>query len=217
MEIVCLDLEGVLIPEIWVALADRKGIAGLRLTTREVADYDALMRHRLDLLAAHGLKLDDIHAAIAEMRPLDGAETFLARLREHFQVVILSDTFYEFAGPIMARLGWPMLMCHGLDVARDGSIVGVRLRMADQKRHAVVAFKRLNFTVLAAGDSYNDIGMLAAADAGILFRAPDNVASEFPHSPVVHDHDPLFETLVAEAARLAGRPPAAPWAGCRQR
>ncbi len=192
MHIVCLDLEGVLIPEIWVAFADRTGLEGLRLTTRDIADYDELMRHRLGLLDAHGLKLADIEAVIDSMAPLAGAEAFLDALRAEFQVVILSDTFYEFAGPFMRKLGWPTLFCHRLDVAPDGRISGYRLRMADGKRSAVQAFQGLNFRVLAAGDSYNDTAMLLAADAGFLFQAPANVVAEFPQ--LVHHQD--YEALL---------------------
>jgi phosphoserine/homoserine phosphotransferase len=200
MEIACLDLEGVLIPEIWINVAERTGIDALRVTTRDIPDYDVLMRQRLDILAQHELRLADIQAVIDDMGPLDGALEFLNWLRTCFQVVILSDTFYEFAAPLMRQLGWPTLFCHHLDIV-DDRIVGYRLRQTDAKRRAVQALHELNFTVIAAGDSYNDIPMLAEADAGILFRPPAKVSREFPHFPVT--------TTFAEmrtAFQQAGRP-----------
>ena len=193
MELLCLDLEGVLIPEIWINFAERTGIEELRATTRDIPDYDVLMKQRLRILAQHGLGLGDIQEVIAGMRPLEGAVEFLDWLRERFQVVILSDTFYEFAEPFMRQLAWPTLLCHRLETDAAGMVVDYHLRQADPKREAVKAFKRLNFRVIATGDSYNDTTMLAEADAGILFRPPENVIEEFPQFPVA--------TSYAEARR----------------
>ncbi len=184
MNLVCLDLEGVLVPEIWINVAERTGLVALRLTTRDVADYDELMAHRLGVLDEHGLKLADIQAVIAGMGPLPGAAEFLDRLRRRAQVVILSDTFYEFAMPLMAQLGHPTLFCHQLQVDADDRIVGYTLRQPDSKRAAVQAFHALNYRVVAAGDSYNDTAMLAEADTGILIRPPESVVAEFPQFPV---------------------------------
>lgn len=187
MEIVCLDLEGVLVPEIWINFAEKTGIEALRATTRDIPDYDELMQQRLRILDEHGLKLPDIQDVIGGLGPMDGAKDFLDALRRDYQVVILSDTFYEFAKPLMRQLDWPTLFCHQLEVGADGRIANYRLRMPDHKRQAVVAFKQLKFRTIAAGDSYNDTTMLGEADAGILFRAPDNVIQEFPQFPVVTD------------------------------
>ncbi len=200
MHIACLDLEGVLVPEIWISVAERTGIAALRRTTRDEPDYDRLMKSRLEILAEHGLGLPDIQAVIASLGPLEGAREFIDWLRERHQVVILSDTFYEFAAPLMRQLGWPTLLCHRLEIDATGRICGYRLRMPDQKRAAVQAFHALRFRVIAAGDSYNDVAMLAEADAGILFRPPENVVREFPRFPVAHDYDTmrrLFEQASA--------------------
>ncbi len=194
--IVTLDLEGVLVPEIWIAVAERTGIDALRRTTRDEPDYDTLMRFRLGLLAEHGLTMSLIHEVIAGLEPLDGAGAFLAELRRQTQVVILSDTFEQFARPLMAQLDWPALFCHRLVVA-DDRIVGYRLRQADQKRHAVEAFRGLNYQVIAAGDSYNDTAMLAAADAGFLFHAPANVIAEFPQFPALTSYEELLRALLA--------------------
>ncbi len=185
MQIVCLDLEGVLIPEIWINFAERTGIPELRATTRDVPDYNVLMRQRLKILEAHKLGLDDIQDVIGGMGPMDGAKDFLDDLRTRYQVVILSDTFYEFAEPMMRQLGWPTLFCHRLSVDGDGRIVDYKLRMPNHKRAAIEAFRDLKFRTVAAGDSYNDTAMLAVADRGILFRAPDNVIREFPQFPLV--------------------------------
>ena len=206
MDIVCLDLEGVLIPEIWIAFAERTGIDALKATTRDVADYDTLMRQRLDILAKNHLGLDEIRATVATMRPLAGAEPFLERLRERFQVVILSDTYYEITEPLMRRLGWPTLLCHTLVTDPDGALVDYRLRLDDHKRRAVEAIKMLNFHVLAAGDSYNDIAMLGAADAGFLFRTPPNIEREYPDFPMVRDYDALLDAFIAASARLHASP-----------
>ena len=192
--IVTLDLEGVLVPEIWIAVAEHTGIGALRRTTRDEPDYDALMRGRLDLLAAHGLTFTQIVEVIGGLSPLDGAADFLDRLRTVTQVVILSDTFEQFAGPLLAQLGRPTVLCHRLVVA-DDRIVGYRLRMPDHKRHAVRAFKTLNYRVVAAGDSYNDTSMLAEADEGFLFRAPTNVRTAFPQFPRLDSFDDLFVQL----------------------
>jgi phosphoserine/homoserine phosphotransferase len=202
MQIVCLDLEGVLVPEIWIAFAERTGIAEFRRTTRDEPDYDKLMRWRLDLLRRHGLKLADIQAVVAGMAPLPGARDFLDRLRTGFQVVILSDTFYEFADPLIAQLGRPTLFCHRLVVDGDGFVADYRLRQPDQKRHAVNALKGLNFQVLAAGDSYNDTGMLEAADAGFFIHAPPAIAAQFPQFPVHGSHAALEASIQVAAARL---------------
>ncbi len=195
MDIVCLDLEGVLVPEIWVEVAENTGIEPLKATTRDIPDYDVLMARRLALLQENGLGLGDIQAVIADMGPFDGAGAFLAELRESFQVVILSDTFYEFALPLMRQLGWPTLFCHRLEVNAEGAITGYKLRMADHKREAVRSFRELNFRVTAAGDSYNDINMLEDADRGILFRAPDNVIEEFPRLAVVESYPDLLKAI----------------------
>lgn len=203
VEIVCLDLEGVLIPEIWISLAERTGIEALRATTREVPDYDALMRQRLRILEEHGLGLPDVQAAADAVGPLEGATEFMDWLRPRFQVVILSDTFYEFAHPIMRQLGWPTLFCHRLQVDGGGRVVDYRLRMRDHKTRAVAAFRGLNFKVFAAGDSYNDTGMLKEADRGILFRPPDNVAREFPRFPVAREYGELQDRFL-EASEHCG-------------
>lgn len=202
VKLVCLDLEGVLIPEIWIKVAERTGIEALRLTTRDIPDYDELMTHRLAVLAEHGLRMPVIESVIDAMGPLPGARAFLDWLRERFQVIILSDTFYEFARPLMRQLGWPTLFCHRLEVTDEGEIRAYHLRQADQKRRAVAALKGLNFKVIAAGDSYNDVAMLAEADAGILFRPPDNVVAEFPQYPVTRDYPALQQALEQAAARL---------------
>ena len=207
MKLVCLDLEGVLVPEVWIGVAETFGIDSLRATTRDIPDYDVLMRQRLRILADHGLKLADIQAVIGAMRPLEGAIQFLSRLREQWPVLILSDTFYDFAAPLMQQLGWPTLFCHQLEMDEAGFIVGYRLRMRDHKRAAVTALRELQFHVTAVGDSYNDISMLSSAAAGILFRAPDNVIAEFPQFPVVRDYGAL--TAAIEAVGGAGSPRAA--------
>jgi phosphoserine/homoserine phosphotransferase len=205
MQIVCLDLEGVLIPEIWIEFATRTGIAGFTRTTRDEPDYDKLMRYRLALLAEHGLKLADIQRVIAGMSPMTGARAFLDGLRERFQVIILSDTFYEFADPLILQLGRPTLFCHRLVVDGDGAVTGYRLRMPDQKRHAVNALRGLNFQVIAAGDSYNDTGMLAAADAGFFIHPPQSIVEQFPQYPVCRSYTGLNEAIDSASARIKGR------------
>ena len=191
MQIACLDLEGVLVPEIWIDFAERTGIEALRATTRDIPDYDVLMRQRLDLLAEHGLGLPDIQSVIDDMGPLPGALEFVNWLRERYQVVILSDTFYEFAAPLMCQLGYPTILCHRLEVDGQGKVVDYHLRQVDPKRASVKAFHGLNYKIIATGDSYNDTTMLAEADAGILFCPPDNVIAEFPEFPVAKNYDEL--------------------------
>ncbi len=193
MQVICLDLEGVLIPEIWIEFATKTGIEGLLATTRDIPDYDLLMRKRLDYLEHHDLRLDDIQSVIATMEPLRGAKAFLDSLRSKYQVIILSDTFYEFAQPFMKQLDWPTLFCHRLEVADDGRVANYVLRQKDPKRNAVKALKKLNFIVYAAGDSYNDTAMLEEADAGFLFRAPENVVQEFPQYPLITEYDDLLK------------------------
>ncbi len=202
MIIACLDLEGVLVPEIWINVAERTGIDALRRTTRDEPDYDVLMRQRLEILDAHGLRIGEIQEVIAGLDPLDGAREFLDGLRERCQVVILSDTFYQFAEPLMRKLAWPTLFCHDLEIDAGGRITDYRLRMPDQKRHCVERFRELRFDTIAAGDSYNDTSMLAAADAGILFCPPSNVIAEFPQYPVTRSHPELRAAFDAAAARM---------------
>ncbi|MES9959219.1 MAG: bifunctional phosphoserine phosphatase/homoserine phosphotransferase ThrH [Sedimenticola sp.] len=199
MEIACLDLEGVLIPEIWINFAERTGIDELRATTRDIPDYDVLMTQRLRILKEHKLGLPDIQEVIDGMGPLEGAGDFLDWLRERFQVVILSDTFYEFAAPLMRQLGHPTLLCHKLSVDDQGFVTNYHLRQSNPKRQSVLALKSLYYRIIAAGDSYNDTTMLAEADAGILFRPPQNVIDEFPQYPVVNDYE-NFKKAFCEAS-----------------
>ena len=194
--IVTLDLEGVLVPEIWIAVAERTGVEALRRTTRDEPDYDVLMRGRLELLDRHGLTMSLVAEVIAELEPLPGARRFLDELRERTQVLLLSDTFEQFAAPLMRQLGMPTIMCHRLEVAGD-RIVDYRLRQPDQKRCAVEALRALNYRVVAAGDSYNDTAMLAAAHAGFLFHAPANVRAEFPQFEAVDEYDDLLRLITA--------------------
>lgn len=201
MELACLDLEGVLIPEIWIAFAQETGIDALRATTRDIPDYDVLMKQRLAILDEHQLKIDDIQRVIATLSPLPGAADFLNWLRERFQVIILSDTFYEFSEPLMRQLGWPTLFCHRLITDADGRVVDYKLRQRDPKRASVQALHSLNYRVIAAGDSYNDTTMLGEADVGILFHAPDNVIAEFPQFTAVHDFDTLKRTFIDASDR----------------
>jgi phosphoserine / homoserine phosphotransferase len=201
VEIACLDLEGVLIPEIWIAFAEKTGIEALKKTTRDEPDYDVLMRYRLDILEKNGLGLNEIQEVIATLSPLEGARDFIDWLRERFQVVILSDTFYEFAQPLMRQLGFPTLLCHKLEVDANGRVTNYKLRQANPKRQAVVGFKSMYYRTIAAGDSYNDTTMLAEADAGILFHAPQNVIDEFPQFPAVQD----FESLKKEFIKASNR------------
>lgn len=201
MEIACLDLEGVLIPEIWIGFAEKTGIEELRATTRDIPDYDELMNQRLQILKRNNLGLTDIQQVIATMAPMDGALTFITWLKKNFQLVILSDTFYEFSQPLMKQLDFPTLFCHRLVVDDSGDITGYRLRQKDPKRQCVKAFHDLNFRVIASGDSYNDTTMLSEADSGILFRAPKNVKSEFPQYPAVDTYDELKNEFVRASER----------------
>lgn len=202
MIVCCLDLEGVLVPEIWIGFAEQSGIEALRRTTRDEPDYDRLMRYRLNILAERGLGLPDIERCIAGLQPLPGAREFLDWLRARWQVVILSDTFYQFARPLMAKLGWPTLFCHDLDSDASGRLTGYRLRQPDGKRRAVQALRALNFRSMAAGDSYNDTTMLAEADAGVLFRPPDSVVREFPQFPVARSYTELRAAFEQAAKSL---------------
>ncbi len=201
MELACLDLEGVLIPEIWVNFADKAGIPELRATTRDIPDYDVLMRQRLRILDEHGYGLPDIEAVINTLSPLPGAREFLDWLRERFQVVILSDTYYEFAMPLMRQLGYPALLCHKLEVNEHGKVTDYILRQKDPKRMSVKAFHGLNYRIIATGDSYNDTTMLTEADAGILFSAPDNVKAEFPQFPAVDTYEDLKKEFIKASER----------------
>lgn len=191
MNICCLDLEGVLVPEIWIAVAEHYDIAELRATTRDVPDYDELMTGRLAILKEHGITLPQIQSVISGMGPLKGAKEFLDWLRDRAQVVLLSDTFYDFAMPLMRQLQYPTLLCHKLASDENGCITGYRLRHKDSKLQAVNAFKSLGFAVVAAGDSYNDTAMLEAADCGLLFSPPDTVAKQFPHLAVTRNYSEL--------------------------
>ncbi len=191
VELACLDLEGVLIPEIWIEFANKTGIDALKATTRDIPDYDVLMRQRLRILQEHKLGLAEIQAVIATLSPLPGAKAFIDWLRERFQVIILSDTFYEFSQPLMRQLGFPTLFCHRLDIDAEGRVTGYKLRQQDPKRQSILALQGLYYRTIAAGDSYNDTTMLAQADAGILFKSPQNVIDEFPQFPAVHTYDEL--------------------------
>lgn len=177
----CLDLEGVLIPEIWINVAEKTKIDALKLTTRDIKDYDELMQHRLKTLDEHNIKLQDIQAVISTLKPLDGAYEFLMWLKSKFQVIILSDTFYQFAHPLMKQLDFPTLFCHNLEIAPDGRISNYKLRLPNQKQQAVEKFHQLNFKVAATGDSYNDVNMLKTADHAVFFCAPDAIKKELPH------------------------------------
>ena len=195
--LVTLDLEGVLIPEVWIAVAERTGLEALTRTTRDEPDYDVLMRYRLDILEQNGLTMSLIEDVISGLAPLDGARKFLDELRTQTQVIILSDTFEQFARPFMRQLGWPSVFCHRL-VVDDDRITDYELRQPDQKRKSVQAFHGLNYKVIAAGDSYNDTTMLNEADAGFLFHAPDNVIAEFPQFPAINTFDELLAAITAE-------------------
>ena len=184
MNVVCLDLEGVLVPEIWIEFAKKTGIGELKLTTRDIADYDILMKKRIAVLKEHGLKLKDIQDVIAGMRPLDGAAEFAAAVRNETQLIILSDTFTQFAAPLMKQLNFPTIFCNELITDENGTVTGYRLRIKDGKRRSVQALQSVNFSVLAAGDSYNDLSMIRSADAGAFFRPPQSIAAENPDIPV---------------------------------
>jgi phosphoserine/homoserine phosphotransferase len=192
--IVTLDLEGVLVPEIWIAVAEKTGIKELRLTTRDIPDYDALMKGRLKILAEHNLGIRDIQDVIGTLQPLEGAKDFLDELRSITQVIILSDTFEEFAQPLMKQLGWPTLLCHRL-VLDNGRVSNYKLRIADQKREAVKALRALNYFVISAGDSFNDTAMLAAANVGFLFRSPKAIQQQFPQFAALEDYCELLSTI----------------------
>ncbi|MFO1520144.1 MAG: bifunctional phosphoserine phosphatase/homoserine phosphotransferase ThrH [bacterium] len=196
MMLACLDLEGVLTPEIWINVSQKTGIQELSLTTRDIPDYDVLMKKRLKILEENRLTLHDIQKVITTLQPLEGALSFLQWLKSEFQVIILSDTFYEFAQPLMKQLEFPCLFCHTLEVDGKGRITNYKIRLADQKRHSVKALQDLNFQVIAAGDSYNDTGMLSQADRGILFCPPDNVIREFPQFPVTKTYAELQKTFL---------------------
>lgn len=195
MEVVCLDLEGVLVPEIWIAFAEKTGIEKLRLTTRDVPDYDVLMKGRLDILREHGLKLADIQSVISSLEPLEGAKEFLDELRSVTQVVILSDTFREFASPLMRKLAWPTIFCNSLVVDDDGNITGYTLRQKDGKRKAIEHLQAMGFRCFAAGDSYNDLTMIKTADSGSLFRAPENILEEYPELHLSTTYDDFLKTI----------------------
>ncbi len=203
MKLACLDLEGVLIPEIWINVARKTGIDALLATTRDIPDYDVLMRQRLDILDQHGLTIHDVQEVIDGLGPLDGAKDFLDWLKSEFQVVILSDTFYEFADPLMKQLDYPTLFCHQLGIAENGRIEDYHLRMPDQKREAVKRFHELRFKVIAAGDSYNDTTMLGEADRGILYCPPDNVIAEFPQFPVALNYEELKAEFIEASAAIS--------------
>ena len=201
MEIACLDLEGVLIPEVWINFAEKTGIEELKATTRDIPDYDVLMKQRLRILEEHGYGIKDIQEVISTLEPMEGAREFLDWLRERFQVVILSDTFYEFAQPLMRQLGFPTLFCHKLEVNEEGYITDYKLRQVDPKRQSIRSFQLLNYRCIAAGDSYNDTTMLKQAEAGILFKSPQNVINEFPQFPAVHE----YADLKAEFLKASNR------------
>jgi phosphoserine / homoserine phosphotransferase len=201
VEIACLDLEGVLVPEIWIEFAKATGIDELKATTRDIPDYDVLMKQRIRILEQHKLGLKEIQDVIATLKPLDGAVDFVNWLRERFQVIILSDTFYEFSQPLMRQLGFPALFCHRLNIDERGMVVGYTLRQKDPKRQSVLALKTLYYRIIAAGDSYNDTTMLGEADQGILFHAPQNVIDQFPQFPAVHTYEDLKKEFIKASNR----------------
>lgn len=200
MNIACLDFEGVLVPEIWIGLAARTGIDDLKVTTRDIPDYDELMRYRLELMSRHQLGFAELQAAADALKPLPGAHDFMRWLRTKFQVVILSDTFYELAGPLLAKLDYPTMLCHRLEIDDQQRISGYRLRQVDPKRASVKAFRTLNYKIVAAGDSYNDISMLQESDYGVLYCPPDNVVADYPQFEVAHDYQALQAAF--ESAQL---------------
>ena len=202
MIVACLDLEGVLVPEIWIAFAEKTGIEKLRLTTRDIPDYDELMRGRLKILNDNNLRISDIQNVIKQVFPMEGAKDFLSWLKTEFQVIILSDTFNQFAGPLMEKLDHPTLFCHDLIVDNSGRITDYKLRIRDAKTKAVKALQGLNLKVIAAGDSYNDTGMLQQAEAGILFKAPKNVIEEFPQFPVTRNYEEFKKTFIETAKNI---------------
>lgn len=195
MHIVCSDLEGVFVPEIWINVAKKTGIEELKLTTRDISDYDVLMKRRLDILRENGLKLRDIQDVIETMDPMPGAVEFLNWLRSQTQVIVVSDTFVQFAGPLMKKLGYPTLFCHTLEISENNSVIGYKLRQSEGKKKTVQALRSLKYNIIALGDSYNDINMLKEADMGILFRPPQNVIDEFPELPVTKDYGQVKQIL----------------------
>ncbi len=195
MHIVCSDLEGVFVPEIWINVSKKTGIEELKLTTRDISDYDVLMKKRLGILKEHGLKLKDIQDVIATMDPLPGALEFINWMRARTQVIVVSDTFVQFAGPLMEKLGYPTLFCNTLEIAGDNSVAGYRLRQKDGKKKTVQALKTLNYQIVAMGDSYNDITMIQEADKGVLFRPPQNVIDDYPDLPVTESYEQVQEIL----------------------
>lgn len=197
MNIVCLDLEGVLVPEIWIAFAEKTGIPEFRRTTRDEPDYDKLMHYRIDLLDKHGLKLPQIQEVISSMRPLIGAEEFLDQLRERTQVLILSDTFDQFSRPLMKKLNWPAIFCNSLDVSDDGRITGYKMRCPQSKLTTVKALQSCGFDTIAAGDSFNDLGMIQAGKAGFLFRSTEQIKADYPHIPAFEEYDELYAAIEA--------------------
>jgi len=198
MNIICSDLEGVFVPEIWINVAKKTGIEDLKLTTRDISDYDVLMKRRLKILDQHGLKIKDITDVIAAMDPLDGALEFLDWVRSKTQIIVVSDTFTQFAGPLMEKLRWPTLFCHTLSIDSKGAVIGYNLRQQEGKKKTVTALQSLNYRVMAFGDSYNDIEMLKEADAGVLFRPPENVIQEFPEFPVAIGYPDLKKMIQKE-------------------
>jgi phosphoserine / homoserine phosphotransferase len=202
--IACLDLEGVLLPEIWIKFAEKTGIDELKKTTRDIPDYSKLMKMRLQILENHNLRINDIQDVIKTLKPLEGAKEFLSWLKSEFQVIILSDTFYEFSGPLMKQLDFPTLFCHQLIIDEKGRVTDFQLRQEDQKTKAVKALQGLNFKVISAGDSYNDTGMLQQADSGILFCPPDNVIKEFPQFPIAKNYQDFKALLLSAREKLLG-------------
>jgi len=197
MKIICADMEGIFTPEIWIRVAKKTGIEELKLTTRDISDYDVLMKKRLGILAENGLKLKDITDVIETMDPLEGALDFLNWAREQTQIVVVSDTYAEFARPLLRKLGWPTLFCNTLTIGPDGSITDYNLRQQDGKRKTVLSLRRLNYHILAVGDSYNDITMLKEADAGVLFKPPENVRNEYPELPATYNYDELKDVMAS--------------------
>jgi phosphoserine / homoserine phosphotransferase len=195
MHIVCSDLEGVFVPEIWINVAKRTGIEELKLTTRDISDYDVLMKRRLNILRENRLKLKDIQDVIESMDPMPGALEFLNWLRSQTQVIVVSDTFVQFAGPLMKKLGYPTLFCHTLEISENNSVIGYKLRQSEGKKKTVQALRSLKYNIIALGDSYNDINMLKEADMGILFRPPQNVIDEFPELPVTKDYGQVKQIM----------------------
>lgn len=195
MDIVCLDLEGVLVPEIWIAFAEETGIPQLKRTTRDEPDYGKLMQFRMDILKEHGLGINEIQKTIARIDPLDGAKEFMARLRQTTQVMILSDTFREFAKPLMEKLDWPTILCNSLDIDQNGMICGVKMRIDDGKTKTVRALQSVGCETIASGDSYNDLGMIKASKAGFLFRSPKSIQEDNPDIPAVETYDELFDAI----------------------